>query len=335
MRLGGLCTAGCLVLVAKGALAGDGDAQERSAALFREGVAAGKTGDYGHAEVAFRTSYLLVPSPSTLRNWALTEMKMGKMLEALGHLKLAIKSTGLTAEQRAIVQQNLEDAYAATGHLVIKTTDGARVAIDGVFVEAAAPFDAPLDVTAGDRQIEARLGTQTAHAEVDAKAGRIVEVSVPVPLTAQENPGAPPALMATAPATEPERSRASPPTWWTSPHAVAVGLAGAAAVGVGLGIYFDVASRQTASDANALRAGLRGMCAEGAVAPECAGLRDKIDTVHQQETLKVVGLAAGAAAGVGAALLLVVVGPGVTARTGSVRWAPMIAPESSGVAGSF
>jgi hypothetical protein len=333
-----------LVLFAKGAHARDGDAQQRSAALFREGVAAGKAGDYGHAEVAFRASYLLVPSASTLRNWALTEMKMGKMLEALGHLKLAIKSTGWSAEQRAIVQQNLDDAYAATGHLVIKTTDGAHVAIDGVFVEAAAPFDAPLDVTAGDRQIEARLGTQTAHAEVDATAGRIVEVRVPVQVTAQENPGALPALEATSAASEPDRSRASPlaereparaATWWTAPHAVAVGLGAAAAVGVMLGIYFDVASRQTASDANALRAGLRGACTEGAVAPECVALRDKIDTVHRDETLKAVGLAVGATAGVGAAILLVVVGPGVSVRTGSVRWAPMIAPESSGVAGSF
>ena len=69
---------------------------------------------------------------------------------------------------------------------------------------------------------------------------------------------------------------------------------------MGLGISFAVASQTAASDANALRAGLTGQCAGVAVAPPCTALRDKIDTVHEEEVLKEVGFAAGAAAGVGA-----------------------------------
>ena len=344
LRLAVLCLAGCGVLCARGVQAGEGDAPQRSAALFREGVVAGKAGDYAQAEIAFRSSYSLVPSASTLRNWALTEMRLGKMLEALVHLKLAVKSTGWTAEQRGIVQQNLQDAYAATGHVSVKTTDGARVAVDGVLVEGVAPFGGPVDVTAGSRQIEARLGSETAHAEVDAPPGRIVEVSMPVLATTQERPGAPPASVAQAPGAERERSLPGAPadrepsrsaTWWTPPHAVAVGLAATAAVGVGLGLYFDATSRAAASDANALRAGMTGVCTGPAVSLSCAALRDKIDTVHQTEALKDVGFVVGAAAGVGALIVLAVVGPGAEVRTGSVHWAPMIAPAAAGVAGSF
>jgi hypothetical protein len=196
-------------------------------------------------------------------------------------------------------------------------------------------------VTAGIRQIDARLGSETAHAEVDATPGSVVEVSVLVPRAAQEVPLA---VATPPPATEGERS---PPiagtdeessrtaSWWTTPHALAVGLAATAAVGVGLGISFDVASQAGATDANALRAGLTGQCVGAAVAPPCAALRDKIDTVHEEEVLKEVGFAAGAAAGVGAAIVLALVRPGAGVRTGSVRWAPTIAPAAAGVVGSF
>jgi hypothetical protein len=331
------------LMFASSAQASDANVQERSVALFREGVAAGKAGDYPHAEVAFRVSYLLVPSASTLRNWALTEMKLGKMLDALGHLKSALKQGNWTAEQRAIVQQNIDDAYAATGHIALKTSRGASVAIDGVPLEGAAPFESPVDVMPGNRQIEARLGMQTAHAEVDATPGRIVELNVPIVSSEQDVPVAPPVSTTSAVATAPERPRsgvivepqAGRTSWWTTPHAVAVGLAGTAVLGVGLSIYFAVASEQTAADANALRAGLTGQCAAPGSAAGCGALSDKIDTAHQEEALKWVGLGVGAAAGVGAAVLLLVGGRDLSARTGGVRWTPMLSPGVSGVGGSF
>jgi hypothetical protein len=333
--------AACLVFGARSARADDSGAHARSVTLFREGVIAGKAGDYPRAESAFRASYALSPSPSTLRNWALTEMRLGKMVEALGHLKLAAKAPGLTAEQRSIVAQNLDDAYAATGHVAVRTTEGAQVAIDGVPVEGAAPFEGPLDVAPGRRQIEARLGPASAHAEVDAPAGQIVEVSVPIaPLpAAKAAPAAPLAapVLATDPARPPgaggESSQAA--TWWTPPHSVAVGLAGAAAVGLGLGLYFEARAQATASDVNGTRGSLTGACTGPSVPLGCAGLRDQIDAVHEDDVLKNVSLALGAAAGVGAAIVLVVAGPGAQAQIGSARWAPTVGPGSAGIRGSF
>jgi hypothetical protein len=324
-----------MVLGAPAARAAEEDAQQRSAALFKEGVAAGKAGDYARAEVAFRMSYSLAPRPSTLRNWGLTEMKLGKMVEALAHLRAALASSGWTPEQRAIVRQNLDDAYAATGHLSVKTAAGARVAIDGAAVDGVAPFDAPLDVAAGQRHVEVRLGSGAGRADVQATAGTVVEVDLAIPqspeppLVAMGVAERPLAATAESPALEPTEG------WWTPPRTVAAALAGAAAVGVGLGIYFDAAAHGAASDANAWRTGLTGDCAAAAAPAGCGALRDKINAAHTDETLEVVAFAAGGAAALGAAVLLAIARPSAPVRTGSVRWVPVLAPQAAGVAGSF
>jgi hypothetical protein len=106
-------------------------------------------------------------------------MHLGKMVEALRHLRVALRSPGWTAEQRSVVQQNFDDAYRATGHLAVRTVEGAKVAVDGVVVEGAAPFDGPLDVLPGKRRVEARLATEVAHSEVDALPGQARRPSSP------------------------------------------------------------------------------------------------------------------------------------------------------------
>lgn len=331
----------CALLWTSRAPAGEADARERSVALFKEGVTAGKAGDYARAEAAFRTSYALRPSASTLRNWALTEMRLGKMVEALGHLRVALRSPGWNAEQRSIVQQNFDDAYRATGHVAIRTTEGARVSVDGVAVEGAAPFDGPLDVLPGSRRVEARLAADVAHADVDAPAGQVVQVELPVAAASPEPPGPSPVLDARASATreqaavrgagEPSRTT----TWWTAPRVGAVGLAAAGAVGLALGVYFDARSSSAASDVDSLRSTLTGRCTGPSVASDCAVLRDKIGEVHTDEALASVAFAAGATAALCAVGVLALAGPGAVVRTGSVQWTPKIAPGAAGVAGSF
>ncbi|MGH7434853.1 MAG: hypothetical protein ACRENE_04195, partial [Polyangiaceae bacterium] len=315
----------------------DGDEQKRSAEFFKAGLAAGKAADYAQAEAAFRASYALRLSASTLRNWALAEMKLGKMVEALAHLRLAAGWSGWTAEQRRIVQENLDDAYAATGHLAIKTMDGAHIAIDGVLLEAAAPLDTVVDVAAGMRNVDAGLGPRTARAEVDAQAGKVVDVTIPLPAEAPQ-----PAPVRSALVSEPMPARADvssardASTWWTAPHAVAVGLGATAALGAGLGVYFEAASHAASSDASTLRASIGpGACAGAAAPGQCGTLRDKIAAVHQDETLADLSFAVGGAAAVGAAVVLTVLAPKAALRTGTVRWAPAVAPGAAGVAGSF
>ena len=339
-RCAGWGVAACVVLWAARAPAGEADASERSIVLFKEGVTAGKAGDYARAEVAFRTSYALRPSASTLRNWALTEMRLGKMVEALGHLKVALRLPGWTAEQRSIVQQNFDDAFGATGHIAVQTTEGARVAIDGVVAEGVAPFDGPFDILPGSHRVEARLGAQGAQAEVEAPPGQVVQVDLPV---ADESPAATGAALPPRRAPSPrEQVGVQAPgeplhaaTWWTAPHAGAVGLAAVGAAGLALGLSFEIRSSGAASDVSGLRSALAGQCAGPVVAPGCAALRDKIAEVHTDETIAELTFAAGAAAAIGATLVLALAGPGAVVRTGSVQWSPRIAPGAVGVAGSF
>jgi hypothetical protein len=337
-RIAALCLSTAALLgFAPRTHAAEGDEQKRSAEFFKAGLAAGKAGDYAQAESAFRASYALRPSASSLRNWALAEMKVGKMVEALAHLRLAAGWSGWTAEQRRVVQENLDDAYGATGHLSIKTTDGARVAIDGVVLEATTPLDAMVDVAAGMRKVEAGLGPRTARAEVDAQAGKIVEVTLLLPAEAAQPVPVKPAFVSDpTPPRADVLSERDAPTWWTVPHAVAVGLGATAVLGAGLGVYFEAASHAAASDASTLRASIAGGTCAGAAAPaECGALQDKIGAVHQDETLADVSFAVGGVAAVGAAVVLAVVGAKPAVRTGTVRWTPALAPGAAGIAGSF
>jgi hypothetical protein len=332
----------CAALTTAPARAQAGDAEERSAALFHEGVAAGKAGDYVRAESAFRSAYSLVPSGATLRNLALTEMKLGKMVDALHHLRVAVNARGLSPEQRAVVQQNLDDAYGATGHLAIRTSDGARVAVDGKFIEGTAPFEQPVDVPEGRRRLEARLGARTSDAEVDAPGGQVVEANLPLeiepaartqaPVSSVRALGASPEVPGSHDATP----RAGAPGWWTPAHALGVGLAAAAVAGIALGIGFDAASQSAASDANRLRTSLgAGACVGQGLTGPCAALSDKINAVHDDDAGKWAGFAVGAAAAAGSLPLLFLPQHEVALRTGSVRWTPVLAPASAGLVGAF
>jgi hypothetical protein len=259
------------------------------------------------------------------------------MVEALAHLRLAVGWSGWTAEQRRVVQENLDDAYAATGHLAIRTTNGAHVAIDGVALEAAAPLDAVVDVAAGMRKVEAGLGPRTVRAEVDAQAGKIVEVTLLLPAEAAQPAPVKPAFVSdpTPPGAE-VLSERDAPTWWTVPHAVAVGVGATAVLGAGLGVYFEAASHAASSDASTLRASIAGGACAGVAAPApCGALHDKIAAVHQDETLADLSFAVGGAAALGAVVVLTVLAPKAVVRTGAVRWTSALAPGAAGIAGSF
>ncbi|MGA3124446.1 MAG: hypothetical protein ABSF69_27110 [Polyangiaceae bacterium] len=267
-------------------------------------------------------------------------MRLGKKVEALGHLREALKWPGWTAEQRSIVEQNLDDAYGATGHIEVRTTDGARVAIDGVFTDRVAPIEAPIDVTAGRRRVETRLGAEVARADVEAPPGQIVHVDLPVASPNQETTTPSPASGA-APAARQQTGGQAPSapsrtaTWWSAPHTTAVGLAAAGGLGVALGFYFEARSSSAASEVRSLRSALAGQCTGLAGAPGCAGLRDTIGQVYTDKTLAGVAFAAGATAAVGAAVVLLLTGPGAVVRTGSVQWIPQFGPGAAGVSGQF
>ena len=119
--------AGCMVLGARGARAAEEDAQPRSAVLFKEAWASPpvRPATTRSAEVAFRTSY----RPCRRARRFATGLNEDEARQygrgALQLWRVALASSGWTPEQRAIVRQNFDDAYAATGHLSVKTAAGA------------------------------------------------------------------------------------------------------------------------------------------------------------------------------------------------------------------
>lgn len=282
-------------------------------------------GQYERARGLFEESYRAVPRGSTLRNWGLAEMKLGRLVDGFKHLRDACRAPDLTDKRLEIARQDLEDAYAVTGHVAIKTTDGALASVDDVRVDGAAPFADPIDVMPGKRWIEARIGDRVAREQVDALAGSLVEVNVALPETtavaAILPPAfAPPLAASAAPTESPSDRESAPTTWWTTSHRLTIGLGATAVVATGVGIAFHIGAENAASDAGAMRSDLpRGACAPASTPQACAQLRDKLGAVHRDDTVAKVSWVVGGAAAAGAVIAFLA-GPQGHIRTGSIEW---------------
>jgi hypothetical protein len=256
-------------------------------------------------------------------------MKLGRLVDGLKHLRDACRAQDLSDKRLEIARQDLEDAYAATGHVAIKTNDGAVASVDGVRLDGAAPFADPIDVMPGKHWIEVRIGDRVAREQLDALAGSLVEVNVALPETTEVTVGPRPAqaapLLVSAAATQsPSDRERAPTTWWTTSHLFTIGLGATAVVATGVGIAFHIGAENAASDAGAMRSDVsRGACSGGAVPQACVQLRDKLDAVHRDDTVAKVSWVVGGAAAAGAVIAFLA-GPQGRVRTGSIEWRPTI-----------
>jgi hypothetical protein len=291
-----------LLLLSRSAAADD--TETRAHALFLEGASAGQHSDYEHARAAFDESFRLLHRGSTLGNLGLFEVKTGRVLEGIKHLKEALLYPDVDARRRATMEGNLRDAYGMVGRLAIDADPAAQITLDGAAIGVASSLKDPVDVTAGHHVVEASVGQRSARKDVDANAGSVVQVDMRLESAAEmHGQAASEARPALEPPLPPRTALAVQPasdSWWTPPHTVAVALSAAAVVGLGLGIYFETANQSTAQDVNRLRAGLGGMCNSPGAGPQCGQLRDKINSARQDATAGEVAYALGGAAAVGA-----------------------------------
>ncbi len=315
------------MLPARGAWADDG--HERANALYRQGAAAALRGNHGEAYTDFAESYRLWPRGATLGNIGWAEVELGRVLEGLRHLKEAAQAPDLDDARRAVIQKNIEEVSSSIGHLAIQADEGAHVAIDGVTAAGTAPFAEPVDVLPGQRIIEVSMGTRTRRAAVDASAGKVVtadlrmeSAALGAPFAAPVAPRAPILPPLAVPRDGPQGDRQASTTWWSLPRTLGVGLAATALVGVGAGVSFEAASQAAADSASRMRAGLGpGACTSGSASGACGALRDKLNAVHDDESVAHVAFVVGGAAAVGAAIALVVGGTRRDAAQASgVRW---------------
>jgi hypothetical protein len=262
---------GTSILGTRPARGADTDAEKEARLLFQQGLQRFDLHDYDGARVAFQQAYRLAPRWNLLRNIAACEWKLGQPLEALHHLQMALRDPR-SRSQRSDAQQAFELAYAATGHVAVAADDGASILVDGTPADGTAPLKDPVDVLAGHHELVARLGDQTQHAQVDAKAGIVVSVdlhfpvstppSLPPAASASSASPASPASPASAPSPpaivpalpEPDRTMTGTPSWWNDGrNVVGVVVAGAAVTTLVTGLGFDLDGKSKGSSAaNAL-----------------------------------------------------------------------------------
>src|SRR5258708_1781396 len=122
---------GALALSLNARAAGAQDKATEAQTRFGEGVKAYARGDYEHARLLFLQSLALVSRGSVLRNLGLAEMELGRPVDALHHLRAALELPDLDPKRRSVTENDIREAYRATGHIVVQTAEGATLAIDG------------------------------------------------------------------------------------------------------------------------------------------------------------------------------------------------------------
>ncbi|MDP9000649.1 MAG: hypothetical protein M3O46_11115 [Myxococcota bacterium] len=310
------------------------EAERRGEALLKEGLSATKRGDFQHAQLAFLQASVLVPRGVVWRNLGLAEMKLGRPVDALKHYRLAASSSDLDADKRGVLQQNVRDAYAVTGHIEVQANSGAAVVVDGLAVPDATTE--PIDVMPGKHVVEASSGTggtKTARADVDAVANMVVTADVRV---VDEQPIASPSASAAIPAPVaahpfPRHDIAPPmppPPSWSAGQSVAAALGGVGVVSLGIAAFFFTQVENDKSAARAITtASSPSACTGSAASMPCVPLENAYASQRADADWALVFLGAGSAALVtGAALWF---WPESTSSTRAVG--PLIVPHGAGV----
>jgi hypothetical protein len=204
-----------------------GDAER----LFREGVALRDEGNLAAACPKFADSFALDPAPGTLVNLGDCEVRIGKMLAAIEHYKLAVSGFPKGDKRRDLVTQKVTATEARLAHLTIRVTpsvpDGAKITRDGV------PFDRRL---AGDTItldpakvtiVVSAEGHDDAVVEVEMGEGQTKDVYVDVGPKAKPRPVSPP----------PKATTVAPPQEASRPPLRTAGyiVGGIGVVGLGVG----------------------------------------------------------------------------------------------------
>lgn len=312
----------------------DAEAERRGEALLKEGLSATKRGDFQHAQLAFLQASVLIPRGVVWRNLGLAEMKLGRAVDALKHYRLAASSSDLDADKRSVLQQNVRDAYAATGHIEVQANAGATVTVDGLAVADATRE--PIDVMPGKHVVEASSGTggtKTARAEVDAVPNMVVTADVRV---VDDQPIASPSASATIPAPVAPHPVAqhdvappvAPPPSWNERRGVGAALGGVGVVSLGIAAFFFTQVENDKSVARAIASGASpSACTGSAPSNPCVSLENAYASQREDANRALVFLGSGSAALVtGAALWF---WPESTSSTRAVG--PLIVPHGAGV----
>ena len=319
------------------ALADDAEdvARQQADVSFREGQRLYKQGDYQRAWYEFSKANAIYPRASLLRSLGLCELKLNKPVDALAHFRAALAAPDLKPDQRAPTQEDIATAYALTGHITIRTNDGAAVTVDGQAL-ASVPKD-PVDVMPGHHVVEARVGPRSTKRDVETTAGAVQEADIYVEGPASAAPASAPVARSAAPAPSDRptvHDLAMPPatpeqsSFWNARRGVGVAVAGAGLVALGLSVFFDSQASSSQSQAVGTRLGPSD-CFGSMPAPGCSSLSDAYSSQNTNATLSYLFLGVGIVGVVsGAALLL---WPTSKSSSSSASLVPLVSPFGGGL----
>ena len=260
-------TARALALIAVAAATLGGVAQARAAdgagggeeeAALRRGFELRQKGSDEAALAEFQHAYDLKKGARARAQMALAEQALGRWIDAEAHLAEALQRTGdaWIARNRTLLEQALGEIRQHVGSLELSGgTPGAEVRVNGRLA-GKMPLDGPLRVEAGSVALEIRAAgylpvVRTINVPANGLArepitlvavGAAPETAASPPRNAADQVGAPAPLVAEPAKSKPGSSQIK------RPLGIGLGIAGVAALGVGVGFHLLRQSR--ASDFN-------------------------------------------------------------------------------------
>ncbi|AUX22319.1 uncharacterized protein SOCEGT47_028200 [Sorangium cellulosum] len=217
---------------------------EAARALFREGIALSAANNCAAALAKFQAVARVRRTPQVLFNIAECEARLGRLVSALGHFRLAAAAAAGdpgAQDVTANVGARIEDLELRIPRLAIRRGQGALTAtilLDGSEL-GAAEMSADIPVDPGAHVITARIGDREAVREtvtLGERDARTVEVVIAEPPPDPRTAASPPDPRTAAPPGDP-RTAAPPPALSADAPTPAAGpsrVPGLVALGAGL-----------------------------------------------------------------------------------------------------
>lgn len=250
-------------------------------ARFKEGLDFADSGNHEAARLKFQQAWAVYKSPAVLYNLARSEQLTGHDIEAFEHFRDFLKSPPdpkVTEAHRRKAQDNVGELAKKLGQIDLEVPPNARITVDG----KAAP-DAvrePVPVQPGRHVIEATLEGRIKSITVECGAGATTKARIEFEASSGGGGGGVNVVAPPAEEEKPSGARILVPA--------VIGVAGVAALGVGVG--FGLASQSAKDEEDALRK--QGVCVSTS-SPECRALDDKRSDVNTKGTIATVGYVAG------------------------------------------
>lgn len=248
-------------------------AREAQDLVVDDAVSKMKAGDLEAARHKLQMALMVEVTPRRLYHLALVEREMGHRATALRVARRFEAHPDVDPRRRAAFEKGfMEELIASTARVTVEAPRGGVVEVDDYAGEAPLPI--AIDVEPGERIIRLKVDGREVDARgLSLKAGDSVHV-VLHPRDARAEAAAP--APSSDPSTARERARTADSYRPVAGYVVPSAMLGAAAVALGFGVGYAVASNRAHDEAEALGP---GTCVDPS-SPQCAAQRARVARVN-------------------------------------------------------